>query len=154
MLSLRNLSLIAVLVVVAIGLVFLTQPYNAIHFERSSNEPVTLSAKFLNATDDPLCTNIYVGDEATGFSGVLPRFPSDLPDLHSTDSVEFGESVELTGFQYEWVKRNKITGAEVRKPTGRMDVLAWSTERIGEQRTKLEGLKPSDFNGENYTSCR
>lgn len=110
------------------GYLILMKPYESLHQVRRDGPPVTLLAEYVNVTGDPNCTKLYVASPDSGSStqhAVFPAFPVDLPVPDDGIYAYHGNQFELTGFQYEWVLRNGITGSEQRMPSRRIDVIHW-----------------------------
>lgn len=109
-------------------LIFLFKPYESFHEVRNNTGPITITAKFENVTGDPGCAKLYTGNTRNGSSDLQPVFPA-LPDgMPAPDDGPYAYQnnvFELTGFTYDWVFLNKITGLEQRERSGRFDVIKW-----------------------------
>ncbi len=107
---------------------FLIKPYESFREVRNNPDPVTIMAKFENVTGDPGCAKLYtksVKNGVTGQQSVFPALPEGMPAPANRPYAYQGNVFELTGFAYDWVFTNKITGSKRHKKSGRFDVIKW-----------------------------
>jgi len=161
-------------------LVFLVvaKPYETIYEQRVSTVPVNLVVEFVNVTGDSNCTKLYVTDSDSDIKNGSALFPSTPDNIPAPDDGVYayaGNVFKLTGYAYEWVFRNAITGNENKKNSRRFDVIKWEirspytiwSERQGadgepliEKVTtplvyefKSEDYRPALFKMNNYIDC-
>ncbi len=123
-------TLITLLMVLTIFvlLFFLVKPYESYREVRNNPGPVIIMAKFENVTGDPGCAKLYTRSASNGAAGQQPVFPALPEGMPAPDDGPYayqGNAFELTGFTYDWVFTNKITGSERHKKSARFDVIKW-----------------------------
>jgi hypothetical protein len=121
------ITLLMVLIIFVL-LFFLVRPYESYREVRNNPGPVTIMAKFENVTGDPGCAKLYTKSIKNGETGQQPVFPALPEGMSAPDDGPYayqGNVFELTGFTYDWVFTNKITGSERHKKSGRFDIIKW-----------------------------
>jgi len=161
-------------------LVFLVvaKPYETIHEQRVSTVPVSIVVEFVNVTGDSNCTKLYVTKSDTNVVKGSALFPSTSDTIPAPDDGAYayaGNVFKLTGYAYEWVFRNAITGNKNKKKSRRFDVIKWEimspytvwSERQGADGVPLteilttplayefksEDYRPALFKMNNYIDC-
>jgi len=176
----KKLFIVFLSITVFLLLVFLVvaKPYETMDEQRVSTVPVNIIVEFVNVTGDSNCTKLYVKESDTDIengSALFPSIPDNIPAPDDGAHAYADNVFKLTGYTYEWVFRNAITGSENRKKSRRFDVIKWEilspytiwSERQGvdgEPLTeilttplayefKFEDHQPALFKMNNYIDC-
>lgn len=122
------ITLLIFLAAIISGFVYLVKPYETFEERRLGSHQIKVIANYVNVTGDPNCTKLYVtSPEPSDEPGkaIFPAVPEAIPSPDDGEYAYHGNRFELTGFPYEWVYRNIITGAERRVNSQRFDVVKW-----------------------------
>jgi hypothetical protein len=140
---------------VAVGWIWLTVPYLEVMQARIDDRPVDLRAAFSNETSDPLCTKLYeLVDGRISNKPIFSRVATDISDPNEATDLKDGDQIVLRGYRYERRERNRITGHEVKRRDGRVDVIGWSGPSGVEHHSTLDPRVQTTFGRENYIGCR
>lgn len=138
----------------AAGLIWLVAPHVDTE-EVRLDELASLSVAYSNETADPLCTKLYeITDGRASDRPVFPRVAADLDDPNQDATLKEGDRLVVRGYRYLWRERNRITGNESLRPTGRIDVVAWRGPSGKDFVSKLDPALRQNFPVENYVGCR
>ena len=141
--------------VVAAGWIWLTVPYLEVARVRIDDRPVEILAAYSNETSDPLCTKLYeLVDGRISNQPIFSRVAADVPDPNEDTALRDGDQITLNGYRYEWRQRNRITGHQVTRRDGRMDVVSWRGPSGEQHVSTLDPSTPTTFPSENYIDCR
>ena len=107
---------------------YLAKPYESLREVRRGEAAVTFFAEYVNVTGDPNCAKLYVTNTELNTVGQLAVFPAVADGLPAPDDGSYayhGNRFKITGFPYDWIRSNSITGFEQRAPSRRVDVVKW-----------------------------
>jgi len=126
----KKILFVLILITIFIILVYIyfAKPYETFSENRESVDPVVITVEFVNVTGDPNCTKLYIKEPELGATkglAVFPAIPDSIPSPDEGDYAYAGNVFKLTGYTYEWVFHNSITGAEYSKRSERFDVAKW-----------------------------
>lgn len=145
----------AVVTLVVGGWIWLTVPYLKVTQVRIDDRPVEVRAAYSNETSDPLCTKLYaLVDGRISNEPIFSRAATDIPDPNDATELKDGDQITLMGYRYEWRETNRITGHEMRRRDGRVDVIGWSGPSGEAHRSALNPEAQTTFASENYIGCR
>ncbi|HTF97372.1 MAG TPA: hypothetical protein VL995_14635 [Cellvibrio sp.] len=142
--------LVFISVITALFFIWLTKPYMDYQSLRKAGTPQKVVAEYKLMTGDVLCTKLYRVDDG---SAIYPNVPDDLPDPNEIDSLKEGDRITIVAYMYEWQAKNLVTGNIEKKPTGMMDVIAWSDEDSLNFRSNLKNPQADQFKRKNYSDC-
>jgi len=135
--------------------IWLTAPYITLELVRIDESPVEVAAIFSNETSDALCTKLYApADGRLSDEPIFARVARDMPDPNDDLALRDGDSLTLRGFRHELRERNKITGEEIIRSGGRIDVVSWRGPSGVEHTSGLDPAVSETFPEENYVGCR
>lgn len=113
---------------ISILLFFLIKPYESFREVRRSSYPVTILTTFMNVTGEGGCAKLYTSIATGGVNSqqaIFPALPEGMPAPDDGEYAYHDNVFQLTGFAYNWVFSNKITGSEWHKKSRRFDVIKW-----------------------------
>lgn len=123
--------LIGFVVAIAVAYIALFQPYVILEENRLTAQPVTVKTIFVNVTGDPLCAKLYKLDESVSGKLVASKeplylaLPQDIPSPEDGAQAYSDNLFIVTGYPYEWIEKNRLTGATKITQSYRFDVIAW-----------------------------
>jgi hypothetical protein len=158
--------------------VFLLKPYEIIEEVRTSDHPAKVNAVFVNFTGDASCAKLYryAGSNISAISSpIFPALPEEIPPPDEGLIAYSNNIFKLTGYEYQLVKKNLLTGSTVSQTSNRFDVISWEIVppyKIWTEKTDKDGIllaetksdllayslsnsayKPDLFRKGNYTDC-
>ena len=172
------IALLSIAVFLLLVFLVVAKPYETIYEQRVSTDPVNVVVEFVNVTGDSNCAKLYVTESDSNVmkgSALFPSTPDNIPTPDDGVYAYAGNVFKLTGYAYEWVFRNAITGNENKKNSRRFDVIKWEimspytvwSERQGADGVPLteilttplayefksEDYRPVLFEMNNYIDC-
>lgn len=172
------IAIFSIFVFMIIWLFFLIKPYEVLQEKRVATGQVKILTEYVNVTGDPNCTKLYLLESEPNKQhglAIFPAVPITIPPPDDGDYAYAGNIFKLTGYPYEWVYRNSITGDERRERSQRFDVVKWEIivpytvwskrqgeddESLTEERSlpltfelKTDDLLPHSFKMVNYIDC-
>lgn len=158
--------------------IYYAKPYETFYEDRGSVDPVVITVEFVNVAGNPNCTKLYIKVpelSVTKGLAVFPSIPDSIPSSDEGDYAYAGNVFKLTGYTYEWVFHNLITGAEYSKRSERFDVIKWeiiTPYTVWSNRQGIDGeplnqtimtplvyeavednMRPEKFKMSNYINC-
>lgn len=128
----KKISIIGITILVLFGglSIYLSKPYEEFIEERKKGFPVSIMVEYVNITGEPGCTNLYqVSNDQVDYK--KPIYPAHVDRMKVPDDGTYayeGNRFSLKGYEYQYVKRNLITGAVDYQPSGRFDIVSWKIE--------------------------
>jgi hypothetical protein len=127
----KKLILVILLAAIVAAYVFLFRPHVDFKEARASDQVEEIIAVYVGVTGDPLCANLYKlkrMDDGKPVAGKDPLFLA-LPEgvlSPEAGNLAYSDNVfVLTGYEYKYESKNRITGEIETTPSHRFDVLSW-----------------------------
>lgn len=110
--------------------VYLWAPYVAVEELRLGQTPQAMTLEYVNVTGEPGCTKFYrVSHDAVDDSQpVFPAHTADMPALDEGVYSYHGNRFLITGYPYQYVRKNWLTGVVTTRESHRFDVISWRIE--------------------------
>ena len=161
-----------------VAMIIVLKPYETFQERRVGTSQIQILVEYVNVTGDPGCTKLYLLKSKSTKKSDLAIFPAVPKIIQSPDDGEYaydGNNFKLTGYPYEWVFHNLITGEERSLRSPRFDVVKWEInvpytvwseeqgedgEPLTEKRSlpltfefKMDDQVPVIFKMNNYVDC-
>ncbi len=120
--------LIIIIAFVILGLFILAKPYETLQEKRVDADKITILTKFINVTGSPNCAKLYMIESVSNIeknSAIFTATPETIPAPDDGEYAYADNIFKITGYPYEWIYTNLITGDEHRKKSKRFDVVKW-----------------------------